>query len=123
TFSFVGTEVRWVGLRGPQQGIAQVFLDGAFHANVDTYAPTEVQDVVFTATNLAPAGHTLVIRVTGGRNAAATDSKIAVDAVDVRARFEEVSPSVTYTPDWSHDNAAKAWSGSSTNYGTGTAAP
>ena len=44
------------------------------------------------------AGHILVIRVTGGRNAAATDSRIAVDAVDVRARFEEVSPSVTYTP-------------------------
>jgi hypothetical protein len=122
TFSFIGTEMRWLGLRGPQQGIAQVFLDGAFHATVDTYSASEVQDVVFTATNLAFAGHTLMIKVTGGRNAAATDSRIAVDAFDVRARFEEVSPSVTYTGSWIHDNAAKAWSGTSMSFGTGLAA-
>jgi hypothetical protein len=78
--------------------------------------------VVFTATNLAPAAHTLTIQVTGDRNAAATDTRIAVDALDVRARFEEVHPAVTYTPDWSHDNAAKAWSGETTNFGTGMAA-
>ena len=30
TFSFTGTSVSWIGLRGPQCGIARVFLDGAF---------------------------------------------------------------------------------------------
>ena len=29
TFDFSGTEVRWVGLRGPQTGTARIFLDGS----------------------------------------------------------------------------------------------
>ena len=122
TFGFVGTEVRWLGMRGPRHGIARVFLDGSFHATVDTYSPTESEGIVFTATNLAPAAHTLTIEVTGDRNAAATDSRIAVDAIDVRARFEEVHPAISYTPDWIHNNDAKAWSGTSTSFGTGLAA-
>ncbi|TMQ28485.1 MAG: hypothetical protein E6K82_00135 [Candidatus Rokuibacteriota bacterium] len=122
TFTFSGTEVRWFGLRGPTNGIARVYLDGAFHATVDTYFPSDVQGMVFAATNLLPAQHTLTVQVTGTSNAAATGTRIVVDALDVRARFEEVHPSVTYTPDWSHDNAAKAWSGTSTNFGTGLAA-
>ena len=43
TFSFTGTSVRWIGLRGPQYGIARVFLDGAFQATVDLYSPSSVQ--------------------------------------------------------------------------------
>ena len=122
TFTFSGTEVRWFGLSGPTNGIARVYLDGAFHATVDTYFPSDVQGVVFAATNLLPAQHTLTVQVTGTSNAAATGTRVVVDALDVRARFEEVHPSVTYTPDWSHDNAAKAWSGTSMNFGTGLAA-
>ena len=29
-FTFTGTSVRWIGLSGPQTGIARVYLDGAF---------------------------------------------------------------------------------------------
>jgi hypothetical protein len=122
TYTFTGTEVRWVGLRGPQTGIARVSLDGAFHAEVDTYSPTEIQAVVFTATNLAPANHTLVIEVTGGRNAAATDSLIVVDAFDVRRRLEETDGSVSYSGVWTKDNADKSWSGTTLNTGSGTVA-
>ena len=43
TVSFVGTSVSWVGFRGPQTGIAQVFLDGALQAEVDTYSSTAIQ--------------------------------------------------------------------------------
>ena len=43
TFSFTGTSVSWIGLRGPQYGIARVFLDGAFQATVDLYSPSSVQ--------------------------------------------------------------------------------
>jgi hypothetical protein len=87
TFTFTGTSVSWIGFRGPQTGIARVLLDGAFVAEVDTFSPTEgVQTVLFTATGLAQASHTLTIEVTGLTNAASTDPFIVVDAFDVTSR-------------------------------------
>jgi hypothetical protein len=122
TFAFTGTSVSWIGLRGPQTGIARVFLDGAFHAEVDTYSPSNIQAVVFTALGLAAASHTLTIEVTGLRNPAATGHRIVVDAFDVRSRFENLDSSVTYTGNWIPEHTEKAWSGTSANTGTGTAA-
>jgi hypothetical protein len=121
TLSFLGTEVRWVGLRGPQNGIANVFLDGAFQAQVDTYSPSEIQAVVFTATSLAPGRHTLTISPTGTMNPAATDSLVVVDALDVRARIEDPDPSITYTAGWLSQGIDKNWSGTSGNTGQGSA--
>ena len=122
SFTFTGTEARWVGLRGPQYGIARVSLDGAFQATVDTYAPAEIEGIVFIATTLAPGRHTLTINVTGTANAAATGSTIVVDAMDTRARIEDADASVTYTSDWRQSNFDKDWSGASPNTGTGSVA-
>jgi hypothetical protein len=122
TLGFVGTEVRWVGLRGPQTGIARVYLDGSFDAEVDTYAPTETQAVVYTTTGLAAGRHTLRIDVTGARNAASTGSFIVVDAVDTRGRLEDQEPVNVFTGDWRRDNFDKDWSGSSPNEGSGSTA-
>ncbi|PYQ06413.1 MAG: hypothetical protein DMF82_06350 [Acidobacteria bacterium] len=122
SFTFTGTEARWVGLRGPQYGIASVSLDGAFQATVDTYAPAEIEGIVFIATTLAPGRHTLTINVTGTANAAATGSTIVVDAMDTRARIEDADASVTYTSDWRQSNFDKDWSGASPNTGTGSVA-
>jgi hypothetical protein len=129
TFTFTGTEVDWVGLRGPQNGIARIFLDGALHAEVDTYSPTEIQSVVFTALDLVDASHTLAIEVTGLKASAATDARIVVDAIDVRTRFEDSSPSVVYTAcptcapstGWTLWHTDKAWSGTSPLKKSGTA--
>src|SRR5947199_88191 len=41
TLLFTGTGVSWIGLRGPQTGIARVSLDGVQAADVDTYAAAE----------------------------------------------------------------------------------
>jgi hypothetical protein len=122
TFTFAGTAVTWIGLRGPQSGIARVFLDGALQAEIDTYSPVEIQAAVFAATNLAAARHTVTIEATGLRNAAASDARIVVDAFDVRARFEDVDSSVAHTGDWRRENTDRAWSGTSANAGSGTAA-
>jgi len=121
TFTFVGTEVRWMGLRGPQSGIARVYLDGAFQSTVDTYAPTDIQALVFTATGLAADRHTLRIDVTGQKNAASTGASIYVDALDVRGRVEDADPSIAYSAGWGSGAISRNWSGSSGNYGTGTA--
>ncbi len=41
TLSFSGTVVNWIGFKGPQAGLAKVYLDGTFMTTVDAYAPTE----------------------------------------------------------------------------------
>ena len=84
TFSFTGTSISWIGARGPQAGIARVFLDGSFVTDVDMYAATEgPQDAVFTSSPLAAGSHTLTIEVTGQKNPASADASIVVDAFDV----------------------------------------
>ena len=84
TLAFSGTEVSWIGFRGPQAGIARVSLDGVQVAQVDTYAPAEqLQVVLFTRTGLTADLHFLTIDPTGTRNLAATDAFIVVDAFDV----------------------------------------
>src|SRR5207253_9962011 len=106
TLTFSGTGVSWVGLRGPQAGVAKVYLDGAYQVDVDCYAATEtVQAVLFTRSGLAAGAHTLAIEATGTRNTAATDAFIAVDAFDVaRGRVRRVQDSgrrtSAYTGDW-----------------------
>ncbi len=83
TFTFTGTGVSWIGARGPQTGIARVFLDGALMQDIDTYALTEgPQHTDFTATGLTAGTHTLTIQVLG-KNPASTDFWILVDAFNV----------------------------------------
>jgi hypothetical protein len=123
TFAFTGTSVSWVGFRGPQTGIARVFLDGAFVAEVDTFSTTEeVRNVVFKATGLADAGHALTLEVTGLKNAASTNVFIVVDAFDVPAptvtRFQETDPSMTYAVGWNQGGTSRAWSGGTTAFST-----
>src|SRR5205823_2316929 len=41
TFTFIGTDLRWIGFRGPQAGIARVSLDGVFIQQLDMYSVAE----------------------------------------------------------------------------------
>ncbi len=102
TFTFTGTSVSWIGGRWVEEGIAQVFLDGSFVAQVDTYSKTkEVQVPLFTALDLADTSHTLTIEVTGQKNVASTLAFVIVDAFDVPAatisRLQDTDPSVAFT--------------------------
>jgi hypothetical protein len=122
TFTFTGTAVAWIGLRGTIAGIARVFLDGTFVADVDLYAPVEdVPAVLFTRSGLAPGSHTLTIEVTGTKNPLATHVNVAIDAFDVTSssspapttgtRLEQTDPRVAYSAGWIDGNTARAWSG------------
>jgi len=54
TITFTGTGISWIGARGPQCGIARVFLDGAFVEDFDTYSQTEgPQHTDFSRSGLA----------------------------------------------------------------------
>jgi hypothetical protein len=114
TLTFSGTAVSWIGYRGPDTGIAHVFLDGSFAREVDTYSPgARVQDIVFAASGLTDARHTLTIDVTGTKNAASTDTLIEVDAFEVTTlgtRFQEEDPAVAYSGWWIHGNPNRSWS-------------
>ncbi len=114
TLTFNGTSISWIGYRGPDSGIARVFLDGVFAGEVDLYfSDPRIQAIVFTSPPLADANHTLTIEATGLKNAASSDARVVVDAFDVTkvgTRFEETDGSVTYTGDWWHGNRNKAWS-------------
>jgi len=102
TFTFSGTSVSWIGGRWVEEGIARVFLDGSFIAEIDTYSKTkEVQVPLFTALDLANTSHTLMIEVTGQKNPASMLAFVLVDAFDVPAvtisRLQETDPSVAFT--------------------------
>ena len=84
SLTFSGTGIRWIGYKAAWGGIAQVLLDGAPAATVDTYAPTEqAQAVMYTATGLAAGVHTITIKVTGTWNPAGCCSWVVIDAFDV----------------------------------------
>jgi hypothetical protein len=115
TLRFNGTSISWIGNRGPDAGIARVFLDGVLAGEVDLYHPSspQVQAILFTSASLADANHTLTVEATGQKNANSTDARVVVDAFDVTrpgTRFEETDPSVTYTGSWIQGNLNRAWS-------------
>ncbi len=83
-FTFTGTSVSWIGFSDPWSGIAQVYLDGALVATVDSYSATQTaQKVQYTAANLANATHTLTIVVTGTQASSSGGAWVWVDAFDV----------------------------------------
>ena len=84
-FTFTGQNVRWVGDRVFDGGIANVYLDGVLVTVVDTHAPMQeaFQGPLFVATGLTPGDHSLTIEVTGTANPNSSGTRIVVDAFDV----------------------------------------
>jgi hypothetical protein len=114
TFTFTGTSVTWIGGRNTNTGIARVYLDGVFAADVDTSQWTEEVGVtMFTLSGLAATSHTLTIEVTGRKNAGSSGLTIVVDAFDVPgpavSRLQETDPDITYSAGWVPDST-RAWS-------------
>jgi beta-galactosidase GanA len=89
--SFNGTAVRWIGPTNTNGGIANVLIDGAKVATVDTYSPggKQVQQVLFQTGGLAAGSHTLEIDVTGQQNSAASSDTVVVDAIDVPSAAQQ----------------------------------
>lgn len=114
TLSFHGTAAAWGGYRGPDAGIARVYVDGAFAAELDLYAPTHhVQDVVYTAGGLAYGDHTLTVEAAGTRNPSSSAARVVVDSFNVTApgvRTQETDAAVSYSGSWTQGNHNRTWS-------------
>ncbi|MBI4458672.1 MAG: hypothetical protein HY648_01270 [Acidobacteria bacterium] len=84
TFTFTGTGVRWIGYRDEWSGKANVYLDGRFQRTVDSFAsPAQAKTVVWSASGLAAATHTVVIEIIGDHSSASAGSWVWVDAFEV----------------------------------------
>jgi hypothetical protein len=85
TITFTGIGIRWIAYRDAWSGIANVYLDGALKATVDTYVPVDqAQSTGYDIGGLNLGAHTLTIEVTGTHNANSGGSWVWVDAFDIR---------------------------------------
>jgi hypothetical protein len=80
---FRGTGVTWTTVRGPDQGRAAVYLDGALVRTVDNYAPETIAGVLRTVDGLADGVHALRIVVLGEARAKATGTAVTIDRFTV----------------------------------------
>ncbi len=80
TLAFTGTRVVYRAVTGSHHGIAAVSIDGGTEVTVDLYAAAKTGDVaVWTSPVLASGSHTLRIRNTGTKNAAAAGTVVTLD--------------------------------------------
>jgi Tfp pilus assembly protein PilV len=110
-FTFTGTSIQWIGPKAPNQGYANVLIDGTqFATNVSTYGPSSFQNVLFSATGLSNATHTIEIYVvgTGTEPPGSSGASVDIDAFIVGSGGsgevdDPASSAVTYTGSgWTH---------------------
>ena len=81
TFRFTGRNIAFVTTRYAQAGRAEIWLDGTKVATVDLYSASDsLRKLVYSRAVTPGVTHTIEVRVTGTRNASATDTLIDVDA-------------------------------------------
>ncbi|MGI8681256.1 MAG: fibronectin type III domain-containing protein [Mycobacteriales bacterium] len=85
TLTFTGTGVEWITAIGPGYGQVSVRVDGGAAVTLDLYSPAQQWGVTGRAfTGLTPGPHTVVIKVLGTKNAAASGTDVVMDAFVVR---------------------------------------
>ena len=83
SFRFRGTGVSWETVRGPAQGRAQLFLDGALVKTVDNFAQQPTPGVIRTIAGLVDGVHELRIVVLGQARPASRDTFVSIDRFSV----------------------------------------
>jgi hypothetical protein len=87
TIGFFGSGIQWIGYQDQYSGIANVYIDGAKVATIDTYsAVAKAQSVIYSATNLENGAHTITIEATGTHDANSTESSVWVDAFNITGK-------------------------------------
>ena len=82
-FTFTGTAVKWIGETDLNRGYADIYIDGNFDASIDTYSPTEVNQVLlYTKTGLASSSHTIKVVCKGTKNPSSSNYYITTDAFE-----------------------------------------
>ncbi|MFD0524474.1 beta-galactosidase [Paractinoplanes durhamensis] len=97
TVPFAGTAIRWIGSKTSNHGLADVYVDDVKQATVDASGGA-AQAVLFQATGLADAPHSLKIVVTGTHASGSTDNFVAVDAIDLPPAVATTEPVYSTVP-------------------------
>jgi hypothetical protein len=96
-FKFSGGKITWITYMGPDQGIADVVIDGVDKGNVDLYSASPQYQVPETYNGLGSANHVIYVKVTGTKNASSSDTNVVVDAFTYQSTTEQDdSPRVKY---------------------------
>ena len=75
--------MNWIAYRDQWSGIANVYIDGVFKGEVNTYSsPAKAKAAMYTASGLPWGTHTITIEVAGRRGAGSAANWIWVDAFD-----------------------------------------
>ena len=92
TFKFTGTSVKYYSTKAGNIGIAAFSIDDGEEQLVDMYQADKAdQQLVYEASGLTPGSHTLKVRVTGNKNAAASDCCVVADKITVSSGEENCS--------------------------------
>lgn len=83
-FTFRGPGVDWATVTGPDQGSAQVFVDGVLRGTYDNYSSSVRYGVLRSVRNLTVETHTLRVVVTGKKRSASRGTFVGVDRFIVR---------------------------------------
>ncbi|MBI4674650.1 MAG: hypothetical protein HY741_23645 [Chloroflexi bacterium] len=112
TFKFTGASVAWIARKGPDMGKAKVTIDGVDKGIVDLYRATEQWQFKKNYKNLTNAKHTLVITVTGTKNAQSSARTVGVDGFKMGSTVtEDTALNVQYN-NWSGKTNVAASGGS-----------
>ncbi len=128
---FTGTGVKWIGYSDPWSGIAEVYIDGALKATLDTYsANTQAQKAQYSVDGLTNGAHTLNIVAKGQHSATSQGAWVWIDAFDVTAgsapaavpvpqpaaatpvRIEQNDKAIVYAGTWAANKTAPSTAGS-----------
>jgi hypothetical protein len=82
TLSFTGTQVSWIAYHDEWSGIANVYIDGVFRAEVDTYATPFKANVVTYHADLPDGPHTITVEVAGRHSSGSQGNWVWLDAFD-----------------------------------------
>ncbi len=102
TVTFTGTQIQFYGVKDPSHGIGAVSIDGGAETNVDFYASSRTgNQLLWTSPTLTNGTHTFKLRVTGAKNASASNTHVVPDAVIVGAGSPPTNtpsaPTATFT--------------------------
>ncbi|MDR1426652.1 MAG: hypothetical protein LBJ08_02695, partial [Bifidobacteriaceae bacterium] len=83
-FTFAGSAIDLAVLKGPDQGIFTVSLDGGAPESVDAYAEGPAAPAIaWSAAGLGTGTHTVAIRATGQKNPASSAATVSIDEATV----------------------------------------
>lgn len=87
---FTGRQAKIFGPKDPGHGIMAVSIDGGPETMVDLYSPSRKDCVLFTTALLPLGQHSIKVRVTGTKNASATNTNVDVKYVEVSPKYNSV---------------------------------